>query len=111
MPLSQQLRELRKFGASYVMITHLPQDLPPNIREIVGTIFVFGFGDPIEADMVRDLLGLTEEEKERLMGLQTGELYVKWMNDPRPLYFRVEPDPRALVHRREEKIWRLYHSQ
>ncbi len=110
-PLGQHLREGRKFGASYIIITHLPEDLPPDIEKIVGTAFIFGFGHPEEAARVARLLNLTEDEYERLMSLKTGELYVKWIEDPRPLFFVFEPDERALVLRREERLWQLYRMQ
>jgi energy-coupling factor transporter ATP-binding protein EcfA2 len=110
-PLSQHLREGRKFGASYIIITHLPKDLPPDIERIVGTIFIFGFGHPGEARRVAELLNLTEEEYEKIMSMKTGELYVKWIEDPRPLYFVFEPDEKALVRKREERLWQLYRMQ
>ena len=110
-PLGQHLREGRKFGASYIIITHLPRDLPPDIERIVGTIFIFGFGHPGEARRVAELLNLTHEEYEKIMAMRTGELYVKWIEDPRPLYFVFEPDERALVRRREERLWQLYRMQ
>jgi hypothetical protein len=110
-PLGQHLREGRKFGASYIIVTHLPKDLPPDIERIVGTIFIFGFGHPGEARRVAELLNLTEEEYEKIMSMKTGELYVKWIEDPRPLYFVFEPDEKALVRRREERLWQLYRMQ
>ena len=110
-PLGQHLREGRKFGASYIIITHLPKDLPPDIERIVGTTFIFGFGHPGEARRVAELLNLTREEYEKIMAMKTGELYVKWIEDPRPLYFVFEPDEKALVRKREERLWQLYKMQ
>ena len=110
-PLGQHLREGRKFGASYVIITHLPEDIPPELPNLVGTTFIFGFGNPTEAARVAEMLNLTEEEYERLMGLKRGELYVKWINDPRPLFFVSDPDKRALVKDAGDKRWLLYRMQ
>jgi hypothetical protein len=45
------------------------------------------------------------------MSMKTGELYVKWIEDPRPLYFVFEPDEKALVRKREERLWQLYKMQ
>lgn len=110
-PLGQHLREGRKFGASYIIITHLPEDIPQELPNLVGTTFIFGFGNPIEAEKVAEMINLTEEELDQLMSMKTGEVYVKWINDPRPLYFMVKPDPRALVREREDKKWLLYKMQ
>lgn len=110
-PLGQHLREGRKFGASYIIITHLPEDIPPELPNLVGTTFIFGFGNPVEAERVAEMINLTEEEYETLMAMKTGEVYVKWINDPRPLYFTVKPDQRALVRERGDKRWLLYKMQ
>lgn len=110
-PLGQHLREGRKFGASYIMVTHLLEDVPPELPNLVGTTFLFCFGNPIEARRVAEMINLTQEECQRLMGLSTGEMYVKWINDPRPLCFTSEPDKRALVREREERKWMLYRMQ
>ncbi|MEM2383385.1 MAG: ATP-binding protein [Desulfurococcaceae archaeon] len=110
-PLGQHLREGRKFGASYIIVTHLPEDIPPELPNLVGTTFIFGFGNPIEAERIAEMINLTKEELEQLMSMSTGEVYVKWINDPRPLYFTVKPDPRALVRERGDKKWLLYKMQ
>jgi hypothetical protein len=110
-PLGQHLREGRKFGVSYVMVTHLPRDLPEDVEKLVGTMFIGNFSHPPEARRIADLLNLTEEEYKKIMALKTGEMYVRWMGDPRPLWFKVEPDERALVRRREDRLWQLYKMQ
>jgi len=47
----------------------------------------------------------------RLKGFHTGEAFIKWATDPRPLEFTVEPDKRALVRRRKGRRAMLYEMQ
>ena len=121
-PIGQHMRETRKFGASYVIITHLLDDLKqerdlarrratPSVTSLIGTTVVFNVGGPEEVAMAADLLGLTEKEVRRLKGFHTGEAFIKWATDPRPLEFTVEPDKRALVRRRKGRRAMLYEMQ
>jgi len=110
-PLGQHLREERKFGTSYILVTHLLDDLlqeadlarrrgVPTVAALVSTTLAFGYGNPGEAYNAQRLLNLTDAEKRRLEGFSTGEAFLKWSIDPRPLYFKVEPEQRAMVRRR-----------
>jgi len=47
----------------------------------------------------------------RLQGFGTGEAFLKWSVDPRPLFFKIEPDKRALVRRRMTRREVLYETQ
>ena len=107
-PLAQHLREERKFGTSYIIATQLLDDLvqeadiakrrgTPTIASLVSTTIAFAFGNPAETTNLQKLLNLTEEERRRLEGFTTGEAYIKWSIDPRPLYFKIEPEKKALV--------------
>jgi hypothetical protein len=69
----------------------------------VSTTIAFAFGNPAETTNLQKLLNLTEEERRRLEGFTTGEAYIKWSIDPRPLYFKIEPEKKALV---KQKIGR-----
>lgn len=120
-PLGAHLREERKFGTSYVMITHVLDDLlqeadiakrrgVPIVAALVSTTIAFGYGNPGEARNAQNLLNLTDEEKRRLEGFGTGEAFLKWSIDPRPLFFRIEPDKRALVMRRMGRREMLYEA-
>ncbi len=120
-PLGTHLREERKFGTSYVMITHLLDDLlqeadmakrrgVPTVAALVSTTIAFGYGNPGEALNAQRLLNLTDEERRRLEGFGTGEAFLKWSVDPRPLFFRIEPDKRALVSRRMSRREMLYET-
>lgn len=120
-PLGTHLREERKFGTSYVIITHLLDDLlqeadmakrrgVPTVAALVSTTVVFGYGNPGEAHSAQKLLNLTEGERRRLEGFTTGEAFLKWSIDPRPLYFKIEPDRRALVRRRMTRREMLYET-
>ncbi|MEM2257869.1 MAG: DUF87 domain-containing protein, partial [Candidatus Caldarchaeum sp.] len=120
-PLGTHLREERKFGTSYVMITHLLDDLlqeadmakrrgVPTVAALVSTTIAFGYGNPGEALNAQKLLNLTDEERRRLEGFGTGEAFLKWSVDPRPLFFRIEPDKRALVRRRMSRREMLYEA-
>jgi hypothetical protein len=110
-PLAQHLREERKFGTSYIIVSHLLDDLlqeadlakkrgVPTIAALVSTTIVFGNGNPSEAYTVQRLLNLTDSERRRLEGFATGEAFIKWSIDPRPLYFKIEPEKKALVKQR-----------
>ena len=110
-PLGQHLREERKFGASYIIVSHLLDDLlqeadlakkrgVPTIAALVSTTIVFSYGNPSETYTVQRLLNLTDSERRRLEGFTTGEAFIKWSIDPRPLYFKIEPEKKALVKQR-----------
>ena len=120
-PLGQHLREERKFGASYVIVTHLLDDLlqeadiskgrgVPTIAALVSTTLAFGYGNPGEAVNVQRLLNLTDGERRRLEGFATGEAFLKWSIDPRPLYFRIEPEQKALIKRRMSRREMYYEA-
>ena len=120
-PLGQHLREERKFGTSYILITHLLDDLlqeadmakrrgVPTVAALVSTTIAFGYGNPGEAYNAQRLLNLTEGERRRLEGFGTGEAFLKWSIDPRPLYFRVEPEEKAMVRRRESRREMYYEA-
>ncbi len=120
-PLGQHLREERKFGASYILITHLLDDLlqeadlakrrgVPTIASLVSTTLAFGYGNPGEAHNAQRLLNLTDVERRRLEGFATGEAFLKWSIDPRPLYFRVEPEQKAMVMRRMSRREMYYEA-
>lgn len=121
-PLSQHLREGRKFGVSYVVVTHILDDLVADYREaltrkipavvsMASTCIVFKQGNQEDARRVMEMLNMTSEEMEELMGLPLGEAFLKWGVDPRPLRFEVEPDGRALVRKRESRWEALYSAQ
>ncbi len=121
-PLGTHLREERKFGTSYVLITHLLDDLlqeadmakrrgVPTVAALVSTTIAFGYGNPGEARRAQELLNLTDGEMSRLQGFGTGEAFLKWSVDPRPLFFKIEPDKRALVRRRMTRREVLYETQ
>jgi DNA helicase HerA-like ATPase len=110
-PLAQHLREGRKFGTSYIIVSHLLDDLlqeadlakkrgVPTIAALVSTTIVFGNGNPSEAYIAQRLLNLIDNERRRLEGFTTGEAFIKWSIDPRPLYFKIEPEKKALVKQR-----------
>jgi hypothetical protein len=120
-PLGQHLREERKFGTSYILITHLLDDLlqeadmakrrgVPTVAALVSTTIAFGYGNPGEAYNAQRLLNLTENERRRLEGFATGEAFLKWSIDPRPLYFRVEPEEKAMVRRRMSRREMYYEA-
>ncbi len=121
-PIAQHMRETRKFGVGYVIVTHMLDDLKqerdiavrrglPSITSLVGTTVVFNPGGAEEVKTASELLGLTEKERRRLQAFHTGEAFVKWSTDPRPLEFKVEPDQRALIRERLSRRAMLYEMQ
>ncbi|MEM2233973.1 MAG: DUF87 domain-containing protein [Nitrososphaerota archaeon] len=96
-PLSLHLRDTRKFGASYVLITHKPEDMPPSTLDLVGTVIVMSHPNNAYAEWAREYLGLTESQKAALMSAGIGSGFMITTEDPRPLFVRFVPERKALV--------------
>ena len=96
-PLSLHLRDTRKFGASYVMITHRPEDMPPGTVELVGTTIALGYPDHTYARIVQEMMGLTPSQVDQLLSSARGQGFLKTSDDPRPLFLTVLPESGALV--------------
>ena len=96
-PLSLHLRDTRKFGASYVLITHKPEDMPPGTIDLVGTVIVMSHPNNAYAEWAQTYLGLTESQKNALLAGGIGTGFMKTTEDPRPLFVRFAPEKKALV--------------
>jgi len=96
-PLSLHLRDTRKFGASYVLITHRPEDMPPGTIDLVGTVIVMSHPNNAYAEWAQTYLGLTESQKNALMSAGIGTGFMITTEDPRPLFVRFAPEKKALV--------------
>jgi energy-coupling factor transporter ATP-binding protein EcfA2 len=96
-PLSLHLRDTRKFGASYVMITHKPEDMPSGTVELVGTTIALGYPDHNYAKVVQEMMGLTPSQVDQLLSSARGQGFMKTSDDPRPLFLTVLPERGALV--------------
>jgi hypothetical protein len=96
-PLSLHLRDTRKFGASYVLITHKPEDMPPGTIDLVGTVIVMSHPNNAYAEWAQTYLGLTESQKNALMSAGIGTGFMITTEDPRPLFVRFAPEKKALV--------------
>jgi hypothetical protein len=96
-PLSLHLRDTRKFGASYVLITHKPEDMPPGTIDLVGTVIVMSHPNNAYAEWAQNYLGLTESQKNALLAGGIGTGFMITTEDPRPLFVRFAPEKKALV--------------
>jgi hypothetical protein len=96
-PLSLHLRDTRKFGASYVLITHKPEDMPPGTIDLVGTVIVMSHPNNAYAEWAQTYLGLTESQKNALLAGGIGTGFMITTEDPRPLFVRFAPEKKALV--------------
>jgi energy-coupling factor transporter ATP-binding protein EcfA2 len=96
-PLSLHLRDTRKFGASYVLITHKPEDMPPGTIDLVGTVIVMSHPNNAYAEWAQTYLGLTESQKNALLSAGIGTGFMITTEDPRPLFVRFAPEKKALV--------------
>ncbi|MEM2178906.1 MAG: ATP-binding protein [Candidatus Methanomethylicaceae archaeon] len=94
-PLSRHLRMLRKFGASYVLITHVPEDFPIFLYKTVGTLIVFGSSDPQYLDFCKKNLDLLPEDIEEMKWFSRGQCYLRVIGDPRPMKITVIPEEKA----------------
>jgi broad-specificity NMP kinase len=94
-PLSRHLRMLRKFGASYVLITHVPEDFPSFLYKTVGTLIVFGSSDPEYLDFCKRNLDLLPEDVEEMKWFSRGQCYLRIIGDPRPMKITVIPEEKA----------------
>ncbi|MEM2233581.1 MAG: DUF87 domain-containing protein [Nitrososphaerota archaeon] len=96
-PLSLHLRDTRKFGAAYILITHKPEDMPQGTVELVGTTIALSHPNNAYAEWAAQYLGLTESQKRALMSAGIGAGFLITTEDPRPLFIRVVPEKAALV--------------
>jgi hypothetical protein len=96
-PLSLHLRDTRKFGASYVLITHKPEDMPPGTVDLVGTVIVMSHPNNAYAEWAQTYLGLTESQKNALLSGGIGTGFMITTEDPRPLFVRFAPEKKAMV--------------
>jgi energy-coupling factor transporter ATP-binding protein EcfA2 len=96
-PLSLHLRDTRKFGASYVLITHKPEDMPPGTIDLVGTVIVMSHPNNAYAEWAQTYLGLTESQKNALLSGGIGTGFMITTEDPRPLFVRFAPEKKAMV--------------
>ncbi|MFZ8857567.1 MAG: helicase HerA domain-containing protein [Candidatus Caldarchaeales archaeon] len=96
-PLSLHLRDTRKFGASYVLITHKPEDMPPGTIDLVGTLIVMSHPNNAYAEWAQTYLGLTESQTNALLAGGIGTGFMITTEDPRPLFVRFAPEKKALV--------------
>lgn len=60
--------EGRKYKVGLMLGTQMPQHFPPDMLKLASSIFIFGVSQsPENADIVRDLFGLTEDERDAVL--------------------------------------------
>lgn len=107
-PLSLHLRDTRKFGAGYVLITHKPEDMPAGTIDLVGTVIALSHPNNAYASWAQEYLGLTESQKQMLLSGGIGSGFLITSEDPRPLFIQVIPEEVALVRdARKERLTAL----
>ena len=96
-PLSLHLRMLRKFGASYILITHVPEDFPSFLYKTVGTLLAFGSTDPEYLAFCSKNLNLLKQDEDDMTWFKRGGCFLRVHGDPRPIKLTVKPEPSALT--------------
>ena len=90
--LKRLYKEGRGYGIGVVSSTQNFEDLPIEVLENSGTIVAFGANSRDYAEKVAKHMELTDEEKNRLMWLKTGEAVIKLYDDPRPIWIRIDAE-------------------
>lgn len=96
-PLSLHLRDVRKFGVGYIVITHNPKDMPEDVIPLFGTTVAMSSSNVDYLDWAARNLQLTPAQREELGRAGLGRGYLLWMDDPRPLLVSFEPEKKALI--------------
>lgn len=96
-PTSHHLRATRKFGASYVFVTHLPKDTPPGVTSLMGTAIALSATDTDYLNWAEDEFRLTPQQVSALERAGIGRGFMRWLDDPRPLFVRFVPEEAAMV--------------
>lgn len=96
-PLSLHLRDVRKFGVGYIVVTHNPNDMPEGVIPLFGTTIAMSSSNVDYLDWAMRNLQLTPAQQNELGRAGLGRGYMLWMDDPRPLLVAFEPERRALI--------------
>ena len=96
-PLSLHLRDVRKFGVGYIVVTHNPSDMPEGVIPLFGTTVAMSSSNVDYLDWAMRNLQLTPAQRNELGKAGLGRGYMLWMDDPRPLLVVFEPERRAML--------------
>ena len=96
-PLSLHLRDVRKFGVGYIVVTHNPNDMPEGVIPLFGTTIAMSSSNVDYLDWAMRNLQLTPAQRNELGKAGLGRGYMLWMDDPRPLLVVFEPERRAML--------------
>ena len=96
-PLSLHLRDVRKFGVGYIVVTHNPNDMPEGVIPLFGTTIAMSSSNVDYLDWAMRNLQLTPAQRNELGRAGLGRGYMLWMDDPRPLLVAFEPERRAMI--------------
>ncbi|RLG01238.1 MAG: hypothetical protein DRN49_01705, partial [Thaumarchaeota archaeon] len=96
-PLSLHLRDVRKFGVGYIVVTHNPNDMPEGVIPLFGTTIAMSSSNVDYLDWAMRNLQLTPAQRNELGKAGLGRGYMLWMDDPRPLLVIFEPERKAMI--------------
>ena len=96
-PLSLHLRDVRKFGVGYIVVTHNPNDMPEGVIPLFGTTIAMSSSNVDYLDWAMRNLQLTPAQRNELERAGLGRGYMLWMDDPRPLLVAFEPERKAMI--------------
>ncbi len=95
------VKEGRGYGLAVALASQDISDFPKEILDNAGTIAVFGSNSKDYIESVSKFMKLNETEKERMSWLRTGEVLIRIIGDPRPLWVKIRPE---LVETQEKQI-------
>ena len=102
-PLSRHMRLMRKFGAAYIVVTHIARDIPTLALQGAGSIITFGSTRAKYLRWCEEELNMHPRDVEDLKWFNIGEIFMQVSGDPRPLQLTIDPEKTALTEKPEKK--------
>jgi len=93
--------ELRKFGEGVILVAQFPTQIASEVVKNVGVKLIFRTAWLDDLRLLRDALGLTEEQVKYLTNMPTGEAVLTSIKLSRPVLLKVDASS-VLPHLKKE---------